>query len=259
MAKILVVSLIHNKKRFLSDCVLSVVNQTIPKSQYLHLLIDNASTDGADKLCELFAKKYAHIRFCRMKSNIGQMPAYNWVLNRWLMDNCSDADIMCQVDADDLITPIALKEVVCKFDSNKEIGHTYSDFNIINAGGAVKIYSHPKAKQVDPKIELTDKGQRTMRVWELKFNIIGHLRAMRISALKEIGGFDETYRFATDFSMAAKMLSSRFKVAKIPKTLYCWREHGLGQVQSVDSKQQTEDWKNLVELYSKKWKIDGLI
>lgn len=259
MAKIIVVSLVYNKKRFLSDCVLSVVNQTLPKNKYTHLLVDNSSTDGVDKLCALFAKKYQHIRFEKMNKNMGQMPAYNWVLNGWLPKHMSDADILVQLDADDMMTSIALNEVARKFDSNPQIGHTYSDFNIINAAGGLKVHAHPKAKQVSPKIELTDEGQRLLRAWELRFNCIGHLRAMRISSLRAIGGFDETWEYATDVNMACKMLSSKFKVAKIPKILCLWREHGKEQVQGNVSEKQTWCWQQIVHYYSEKWKKEGLI
>jgi hypothetical protein len=82
---------------------------------------------------------------------------------------------------------------------------------------------------------------------------------MRISALKNIGGFDETYKYATDVSMACKMLSSKYKVAKIPKILYQWREHGESQIQGSVSKEQTKNWQDLIKYYTEKWKKEGLM
>lgn len=257
MKNILIISLVHNKKQFLSDCVMSAVNQTISKDRYVHLLLDNGSTDGADKMCEVFERKYPHIRFVKMNQNLGQMPAYNWVLKNWIPAEMPDAEIMCHLDADDMLSNIALDEVDKKFRSNLEIGQTYSDFNIVSSSGALKIKAHPKAKQVDPKIELTDKGQAILRLYEYKFNTIGHLRSIRISSLLDIGGFDETFKYATDVNMACKMLSSKYKVSKIPKILYQWREHGKDQVQGSVSGEQTKCWKDLIALYSEKWKKEG--
>lgn len=258
MKKILVVSLVYNKKQFLSDCVMSVANQTLSKDKYMHLLFDNNSTDGAERLCDIFAKKFNHIRVVHMNKNLGQMPAYNWILREWIPKNMPNAEIECQVDSDDMLTPIALSEVEKKF-VNKEIGHAYSDFNIISAMGHLKIQAHPKAKQVEPKIELSAEGQKILRMYELRFNSIGHLRSMRVSALNEIDGFDETYKYATDMSMSCRMLSSRFKVVKIPKILYQWREHGMGQIQAIDSKLQTDNAQNIIKFYAEKWKKEGLL
>lgn len=257
MKKFLVISLVHNKKQFLSDCIMSVVNQTMPKDKFIHLLIDNGSTDGAQVVCEVFSKKYSHIRLVKMDQNFGQMPAYNWALREWIPKEMPEAEIMCHVDADDLLSNIALDEVEKKFRIGVDIGQTYSDFNIISASGITKIKAHPKAKQVDPKIELTDRGQAILRLFECRFNSIGHLRAMRISSLNDIGGFDESYKYATDVNMACKMLSSKYKVAKIPKILYHWREHGKDQVQGSVSGEQTKCWKELISFYSEKWKKEG--
>ena len=194
-----------------------------------------------------------------MDTNLGQMPAYNWVLNEWIPKQMPEASIMCQVDADDMIANIALDEVDRKFKSNAKIGHTYSDFNIITSSGSLKTRAHPKAKQVDPKIELTDQGQRILRAWEIRFNVVGHLRALRISHLYDIGGFDESYKYATDVNMACRSLSSKYMVAKIPKILYQWREHGLGQVQSKSSNEQTKNWEAIRKYYGNLWKTKGLI
>lgn len=256
--KLILVSLIHNRKHLLGDCVLSAVNQTLPKDQWLHLLIDNASTDGADVLAEMFAQKYPHVRFARMGSNMGQMPAYNWVLNEWLPNNEPTAEILCQLDSDDRITTLALEEVTNKFNSNKSLIQTYSDFSIIDESGRVKIRAHPKAKQVDPRVELTDHGQALLRSLEYQYNVIGHFRSLNIEHLREIGGFDENYKYATDVNMACKSLSSKYMVAKIPKVLYEWREHGK-QVQGEVSAEQTECWERLRKYYRELWQQKGLI
>ena len=253
--KLLLVSLVHNRRHLLGECVLSGVNQTLPTNQWIHLLIDNASTDGADVLAESFARKYPHVRFARMGSNLGQMPAYNWVLNTWVPNNLPDTDVLVQLDSDDVLTPFALEEVDKAFIDPRLI-QTYSDFDIIDAQGRIKLHAHPKAKQVDPAIELTEAGQRLLRVYETNYNSIGHLRALRIPYLCEIGGFDETYRYATDVNMACRSLSSKYMVRKIPRVLYQWRDHG-GQVQGEVSKEQTECWESIRRYYQQLWTKEG--
>jgi glycosyltransferase involved in cell wall biosynthesis len=252
--KILLVSLIHNRASLLSDCVMSAVNQTLPKTLFSHLLLDNASTDNAPQIAKMFAKKYPHVKFESMSSNVGQMPAYNWVLNVWAPKYEPDALVMAQVDSDDRITTIALEEVYNKFRSNNDLIQTYSDFSVIDGAGRVKIKAHPKAKQVDPSIELTQEGQSKLMELEVRTNNIGHMRALRMDYLREIGGFDETYRYATDVNMACRSLSSKYKVAKIPKVLYEWRQHG-DQVEGSVSVEQTACWESLRRQYAAQWNV----
>jgi len=183
MTKILLVSLIHNRKNLVGLAIQSAVNQTLDKSKWTHLLIDNASTDGADQVVEVFAKKYDHIRLERMPSNLGQMPAYNWALKEWIPKNMSDARVMVQLDSDDMLAPIALERVHNMFEANPNIGMTYSNFDIIGPAprNKVKHKSHPKAKMAPN--QFTSEGQRILRNMQIKGNVIGHLRALNISCL----------------------------------------------------------------------------
>lgn len=252
------VSLVHNRKHLVGLALQSAVNQTLNKQKWIHLVIDNASTDGADKICGVFAKKYEHVCFERMKSNLGQMPAYNWVLKQWIPNNAPEADVMVQLDSDDMLAPIALEKVYDMFNRYPELGMTYSNFNVIGPApkNKIKHKSHPKAK-LAPN-QFTAGGQRLLRAMQISGNVIGHLRALRISCLNDIGGFDESYKYSTDFNMACKMLESHV-VAKIEgPPLYYWREHG-DQVQGYASPEQTKNWKDLQKYYRDRWKNEGLL
>ena len=259
IGKIILVSLVHNRKSLVEQALQSAANQTLLKDKWRYLILDNASTDGADKVCDEFSKKYPNIHFVRMSRNLGQMPAYNWILNEWIPNKCRDAEIMVHLDSDDLLADCALHEVSKKFSTNKSIGQIYSDFSIISSGGGIKVEKHPKAKRVNPEIELTEQGQKILRKMELKLNVIGHIRAMRISALNDIGGFDESYKYSTDTNMSCRMLSSKYKVAKIPKVLYFWREHGKQQIQGSNAKDQIKCLQKIIIKYKRKWKAAGLI
>src|SRR5690606_17939822 len=116
-------------------------------------------------------------------------------------------------DSDDELKPNALQMVRDTFKQHPKIGMTYSGFDIINGSGKVKIADHPKAKMVPN--QHTAEGQKVLRKLFVKSNPIGHFRAMRVSCLKDVGGFDESRRFATDFNMAGRMLL-KHPVVKIP-------------------------------------------
>lgn len=252
--KIVLVTLVHNRKHLVGLALQSAANQTLSKNNWIHLVMDNASTDGADQICEVFAKKYDHIHFVRNDSNMHQMPAYNKALE-WIAENMSDADVMVHLDSDDELKPEALQEVYNTFKSHPEIGQTYSGFDIISGSGKVKVPNHPKAKLIPN--QLTPEGQKELRKHFVKANPIGHLRAMRISCLRDIGGFDESKRFATDFNMAGRMLEE-YPVIKIPKSLYRWRQHN-DQVERHHSPEQTKNWEDLQKYFKNRWKQKGLI
>lgn len=252
---IVLVSLVHNRKHLVGLAIQSAVNQTLPKDQFIHLLVDNGSTDQADKVCQIYADKYKNIHFVRMGENLGQQKAYNYVLNEWLPINMPNAEIMSVLDSDDELVPTALEEVKKMFNAHPEIGMTYTGFNIIGKGGKVKHKNHAKAKLVPN--QFTPEGQQTLRKIFLKENPIGHQRSFRIKCLRDIGGFNTNYYYATDYNVAGRMLI-KYPVVKINKVLYNWRQHDL-QVERQHSPQQTKDWKDMQKEFTKIFKEKGLI
>lgn len=254
MAKVVLVSLVHNRKHLVGAAIQSAINQTLPKNKWVHLLIDNASTDGADKVCEIFAKQ-SHIRFVQFKENKGQQLAFNFVLNEWLPKNEPNATIFVNLDSDDELMPDALVEVEKMFDAHPDIGQTYSGFHVIDGKGRIKIPDHPKAKLVPN--QFTSEGQRQLRRIFVSQNPIGHLRAFRISALKEIGGFNTNYQYATDYNAAGRMLQ-KFPVVKIDKVLYRWRQHDT-QVERQSSPQQTKDFLDMQQEFKLLFEREGLL
>jgi len=223
-------------------------------SLVMEQFIDNASTDGANKVAELFCNKYDHMHFLQMESNIHQMPAYNLALN-WVAEKYPDAEVMCQLDSDDELKPDALCEVYNTFLSHPFIGQTYSGFDIIDKNGNVKHSNHPKAAMAPN--QFTAEGQRVLRNMFIRSNPIGHFRCMRIRCVRELGGFDESRRFATDYNMAGLMLSA-YPIVKINKVLYRWRQHDT-QVERQHGKEQTQDWKDMQNYYRGLFNSKGLL
>ena len=249
MAKIVLVSLVHNRKHLVGPALQSAVNQTLDKSKWIHLVMDNASTDGADKVAEVFAKKYDHIYFRQMGSNLGQQKAFNYALDEWIPENFPEAEIFSVLDSDDLLEPYALEEVEKMFDAHPEIGQTYSGFHIIDGKGKIKVKNHPKAKLVSN--QFTPEGQLRLRKIFLSQNPIGHQRSFRIRCLKDIGGFNTNYLYATDYNAAGRMLE-KYPVVKIDRVLYRWRQHS-DQVERQHSPQQTKDWQDMQAEFRKRW------
>lgn len=253
MPKIILVTLVHNRKNLVGPALQSAVNQTLQKNRWVHLVIDNASTDGADSVCEVFAKKYPNVYFERMSSNLGQQKAYNWALNEWIPNNFPELKTMAILDSDDILVPVALEKVEQTYRDHPHIGGTYSGFNIIDRKGRITVKNHAKARYVPN--QLTEEGQRKLRKFFLVGNACSHLRTYSIDALKDIGGFNTDYTYATDYNIFGRLFLGGYMILRIPETLYNFRQHG-NQIEGRYSAEQTKQWREMqaefTELFNKK-------
>ena len=255
MAKILLVTLVHNRKHLLGLAAQSAVNQSL-KGNWKHLLFNNGSTDGAEKVAAFFAKKHKYISVFNSKTNLGQQKAYNKILNEIIPKQFKDTEVIAILDSDDELYPHALEKVSKMFDKHKDIGASYSGFSIIDNNGNIKVLDHSKAKLMPE--QFTKNGQLLLRRRFVVSNPCGHFRCYRVSALNEIGGFPTEREFATDYCVFGAIMEKR-PVVKIDDVLYKFRQHRYGQVESRNSPQQTADWKYYQAKFLKRWKEEGMI
>lgn len=267
--KIILVTTIHNRAHYLRKCLDSALGSTLDKEHWVHLLIDNASSDGATEIAQEYCDKWEHMYLVRNEKNIGQMPAYNFALD-WVKEKFPSISFFSMEDSDDLIAKVALAECLRIFEANPKIDVSYSDFHMIGKQGEILVKAHPKSKRRVPKeIELTEKGQRMYREAQLhkkNGNIATHLRFLRLSSLyKKMKRFSEEYEYSTDFLIYTQSLDCGMRLAKIDKVLYLWRNHKkgnenkTGQVEKDHGKQQRDDYLTLRDYYEQKWKKEGRI
>jgi GT2 family glycosyltransferase len=69
-----VIVLGYNGKDFLSDCLVSLLDQSYPAEDYEVIYTDNASTDGS---ADLVAKRFPSVRLVRFERNWGFAEGYN--------------------------------------------------------------------------------------------------------------------------------------------------------------------------------------
>lgn len=255
MTKILLVTLIHNRKQLLGLAIRSALNQKL-KSGWDYLLFNNGSTDGAEKVAAAFANKHKHVHLFNSKTNLGQQKAYNKILNEIIPNKFKDAEVMAILDSDDEIYPHALTKVNKMFSNHKEVGASYSGFSIINSLGITMVHDHSKAKLMPD--QFSPNGQLLLRKRFVVSNPAGHFRCYRISALKDIGGFPTEREFATDYCIFGSIME-KYPVVKIDDVLYKFRQHRYGQIESKHSPQQTEDWKYYQAYFKERWTEMGLI
>ena len=96
--KILVATWVHNGEKTIAMAIDSILNQT--HQNFVHYIIDNASTDGTAEIVKNYAKHDSRIKYLPREVNSCDLTLYNWVI-----DNINeDYDYFANLDADDEYT-----------------------------------------------------------------------------------------------------------------------------------------------------------
>ncbi|WP_061027635.1 glycosyltransferase [Bradyrhizobium sp. CCH5-F6] len=119
MAKFDIVVPCHNYGRFLTDCVRSVLYQSI--SDVRVLIIDDASSDSSVEIARGLAASDSRVQVVAHAANKGHIATYNEGI-AW-----ADSDYFLLLSADDLLVPGALERAAEVMDSCPEVGLTYGE------------------------------------------------------------------------------------------------------------------------------------
>lgn len=103
---------VYNVKRYLRQCVESLLNQAYPLKEII--LVDDGSTDGSGILCDELANENAIVRVLH-KQNAG----LGYARNTGLDNTSDDIDYVTFVDSDDWVEPDMVSTLVRALKSNK--------------------------------------------------------------------------------------------------------------------------------------------
>ena len=104
MPQIAVLVAAYNAERWLSQCLDSLLGQTLHEVEIL--CIDDCSTDGTAAIIDDYARRDSRVKALRTEHNSGQAVARNLALES------VTAPYVCMVDADDWLSPDALASAV---------------------------------------------------------------------------------------------------------------------------------------------------
>ena len=136
----------YNYGRFIGDAIDSVLAQTAPALEII--VVDDGSTDNSREIIE----SYGDLITPMFKANAGQTSAFNVGFQQ------TNGDLVCFLDADDLLEPTALASLREKF-RNPHVVKVHWPLEVISAEGA------PTGKR-KPSHQLQE-GQLTSRLLEL--------------------------------------------------------------------------------------------
>ena len=101
--KIGVVIPVYNAKRYLRQCIQSVLDQTF--QDFCLVLVDDGSSDGSGKICDTYAAKDSRVCVIHQPNQGAVLARAAGVLSEY----AQTAKYICLCDADDMLEPDALR------------------------------------------------------------------------------------------------------------------------------------------------------
>jgi glycosyltransferase involved in cell wall biosynthesis len=101
--KVSVIIPVFNGENYLSRCLQSVCQQTIPEVEII--VINDGSTDGTSRVVSTFIKSYPWVRLIDLPTNMGVSYARNWGIKE------ATGEYLTFVDGDDSIHPNMLEQM----------------------------------------------------------------------------------------------------------------------------------------------------
>ncbi|WP_226982982.1 glycosyltransferase family 2 protein [Zobellia nedashkovskayae] len=122
-----IITPVHNSKKFLDDCMSSVLAQT--HERWEHILVDDCSTDESSKIIRAYADKDARIKLILLSENSGAGVARNTAIE------AAKGSFIAFLDSDDTWYPEKLTKQL-SFMQNQGHYFTFTSYDIINEEGS---------------------------------------------------------------------------------------------------------------------------
>ena len=217
LPSVTVLTTVYNGLPHLEEAIESTLNQTY--SNFKYLIIDDASPD---KNIVPFIQQYKddRIHLIVNEKNLGVSKTYNKALE------IIDTEFLIRLDQDDVSLPNRIEELMCFFKENTSLSVACSWEHTIDS----------KGKRIrDWTREIRNYGDFISPIL-LGICPIWHPSiAFRTEALREAGGFNDSYVRAEDFEVTARLAMKRYEAGICRKFLVLQREHDNRQSIQFDT------------------------
>lgn len=187
----------------LNDTIASVASQSYP-SWELCLVVADSGDPARNAVVQDWAGRDSRIRVTTLPANLGI--AGN--SNAGLATAAGEWAVL--LDHDDMLTPDALYELVRASNADPEADFFYSDKDMVSADGTERM--RPLLKPGwSPDIMLSA-------------NYLTHVNMIRMSRLREIGGWRSETDGAQDWDLFLRAIGTGGRVHHVPRVLYRWRQ-----------------------------------
>lgn len=161
---------VYNVEEYLETCLMSLVNQTMPKDQMEVLVINDGSTDNSLEICEQFAEKYSFIK-AFSKQNEGLSATRNYGIKR------AQGKYLFYLDSDDYLTENTVEKVTdffdrvydevdlvsyyeCNYVDNRIISAHYRYYKAFKGEGVYDLEEHPYITQTRVNVCVKNLGEK---------------------------------------------------------------------------------------------------
>lgn len=222
MPKISVVMPVYNSENYLKDAIDSILSQTYTDFEFI--IIDDCSSDSSVKIIEEYNDN--RIVFLKNEENMGVAKT----LNKGLSVCCGK--YVARMDSDDISLPERFEKQLRYLEENENTAvvscgvQTFCEDKIISESG----WSNSEPAKIKK---------------DLFFSCaIAHPTVMmRLSAIKEVGGYDPDYNGVEDYELWCRV-SDKYDIASLKDVLFKYRMHE-GQVSRKPPARVIESLKNL--------------
>jgi glycosyltransferase involved in cell wall biosynthesis len=200
--RISVVMAAYNGEPYLAGAVRSVLNQDVRDIELI--IVDDCSTDRTAELVQSFADP--RVVYHRNDRNLGQTPSLNVGLR------LSRGEYIARIDADDEFLPGKLRAQLDLMDAEPRIAvcGTWAEC-MDEQGTGTGLFRAP--------VSTRDLAFRL--IWSSPVCHVSVL--MRREPLLEVGGYDESFRYAADHRMWSDLASRGYRFVNLPRPLVRYR------------------------------------
>lgn len=195
----------YNCEQYITSAVESVLEQTF--GDFECIIIDDASSDGSQKILEKLAEKDTRIQYIRNPINKGK--AYN--CNLWI--SLAKGKYIALMDGDDIALPKRLEKQVSFLEHHSDIDIVGTNQTLIDEDGAV----------IGEVIKPTSTEDITK--YAFLFQAMNHPTIMARQSLFVNMRYREEYSEFEDADLFMRIFLAGYKWYNLPEKLYLYRIH----------------------------------
>ncbi len=198
--KVTVMMPVRNGGKYIRDAIECVALQSYKNIETI--VCDDGSTDDTVEIVREFMALNAKLHLLENDTALGIPKTRNRILK------ASTGELICHLDADDLLPPHAVERMVDCFRDYPDIALAYSDRINFRSGG-----NKP-----------TELASRDFRRDELVHFGWKHLGMYKTDIARDLGGFNEQLKTCSDGGLAMR-IARKFPCRRVPEFLYFYRNH----------------------------------
>mgnify|MGYP002623800145 CR=1 FL=1 len=222
-----------NAERFIAECLESLLVQTFQDFEVV--VVNDCSTDKSCAVVENYLHKFnGRLTLSRMEKNSGSGAAPR---NKGM--NLSRGEFVFFMDADDLITPTALKEMYSLAENyNVDVVYCEKYYRASADLSEIYIFSEQKGRLVnEPTFETEDLAERINEIIAGKFHGVPWSKFVRRDFLIEHEIFFPHVKISEDELWTYGLLFCAKKFLRVPNVIYVFRqtENSISRIERTPS------------------------